>query len=198
MRNLLLALSICSAPAALTAQWRAALTFGTSATHGDARDDLSPAHPEIRAEGPATIALGIARDAGPWRVGIAVHRVNAGVAEVSASTAVTTRDALRAWGGALEVGHRLLGRLPGPTLHALVGAGIDRWAFQLDDGAPRWRTTGRGALEAAMPISAAWRAVIRGQATVGPSVFDEAELPDGFVQRTAIRTGVFFGIARRF
>lgn len=198
MRNLLLALSLCSAPTALAAQWRLALLAGTSSTRGDARDEMDPARPEIRATGPTTITLAVARDAGAWRVGIDVHRANADVAEVSATTAVTTRDALRAWGGALEVGRRLLGRTPGPTLHALIGAGIDRWAFQLDDAAPRWRTTGRGALEAAMPIGAAWRAVIRAQATVGPSVFDQGELPDGFVQRAAVRTGVILGIARRF
>lgn len=196
MRYLLLAL-LLSVPTTLPAQWRLALLTGSASSHGDARNDSDPAHPEIRADAPATLSVSFARERGPWRVGVELHHTSADLAEISDASAVTTRSVLKAWGAAIEWSRRIAGGGDASALSIAVGAGIDRWTFDLDESSPRWRATARGTIEAEMPISAAWRAVIRSQAAVGPSVFRPDELPDGFVQRMAVRIGLVVGVARR-
>jgi hypothetical protein len=196
VRYLLLVL-LLSFPTTLRAQWRIALLTGSASSHGDARNDSDPAHPEIRADAPATLSVALARERGPWRAGIELHHTSADLAEISAASAVTTRSVLKAWGAAIEWSRRIAGGGDAPALSVAVGAGIDRWTFDLDESSPRWRATARGTIEAEMPISAAWRAVIRGQAAVGPSVFKPDELPDGFVQRMAVRVGLVVGVSRR-
>jgi hypothetical protein len=195
VRYLLLLALLLSVPTSLRAQWRIALLAGSASSHGDARDDTDPAHPEIRADAPATISAALARERGPWRVAVELHHTSADLAEISAASAVTTRSVLKAWGAAIEWSRRIAGDGDTPALSVAVGAGIDRWTFDLDESSPRWRASARGAIEAEIPISAAWRAVIRSQAAVGPSVFKPDELPDGFVQRMAVRIGLVLGVA---
>lgn len=197
MRHLLLAFLLLSGSTRLHAQWRVALLTGTASSYGDARDDTDPAHPEIHAEGPATLTISLAHEHGPWRVGLELHHTSADLAEISASSAVTTRNVLKAWGTAVELTHRIAGRPGSSALHVSLGAGIDRWTFDLVESSPRWRASARGALAAELPINPAWSAVIRGQVTAGPSVFKPEELPEGFVQRTAFRLGLVVGVARR-
>ena len=197
MRHLLLIVLLFSGSATIHAQWRVALLTGTATSHGDSRDEIDPAHPEFHAEGPATLTVAFAREHGPWRVGLELHHTSADLAEVSMSSVVTTRDVLKAWGTAFEVAHRIAGHRRAPALNLSVAAGIDRWTFNLAESSPRWRASARGALEAELPINRSWSAVIRGEVTGGPSVFKAAELPEGFVRRTAIRPGLVLGIARR-
>jgi hypothetical protein len=197
VRHLLLALLLLAGPTTLHAQWRVTLLTGTASSYGDARDDTDPTHPEIHADAPATLAVSLVRDRGPWRVGLELHHTSADLAEISGSSAVTTRSVLKAWGLAFDLTHRLAGREGAPALFVSLGAGVDRWSFDLAESSPRWRATARGALDAELPINPAWGVVIRGQATAGPSVFKAEELPEGFVQRTAARVGVVFGVARR-
>ena len=197
MRPFLLALLLLPGWSALPAQWRVAVLSGTAASHGDARDEIDPAHPEIRADGPATVAVALTRERGSWRLGWELHRTSADLAEISASAGVSTRGVLTAWGAAFDLARRIAGRDEAPALHLLLGAGIDRWTFALSESAPRWRGTARGAVEAGLPINPAWSAVIRGQATAGPSVFTAAELPEGFAPRTALRIGIVLGVSRR-
>lgn len=197
MRHLLLAVLLLSGSTALHAQWRVAVLTGTASSHGDARDETDPAHPEIHAEAPATVGMSVADERGPWRVSLELHHISADLAEVSGSSAVTTRGALKAWGTALELAHRIIGRQGAASLFATLGAGIDRWTFDLDDGSPRWRAAARSALELELPINPMWSGILRSQATVGASVFKPEELPEGFVQQTAVRLGVVFGVARR-
>lgn len=195
MRHLLLCLLVCTASSALNAQWRVALLSGSATSHGDARDDVDPAHPEFHADHPATLTVAVARETGRWRVGVEGHHSTADLSEVSASAAVTTFGAFDAWGAGFEVGVRIAGQSSTPTLRAGVGLGGDRWSFA---GAPaRWRAAAHGALEADFPIGRRWSAVVRGEVTAGPSVFTTAELPEGFRQRAMWRTGFALGIARQ-
>jgi len=177
------------------AQWHVAALAGNAAAHGDARNDTDPAHPEFHADRPATIAIALARDAGAWRMSVEVRRSSADLSEVgNSAVVVSTRGAFDAWGAGVELGHRLAGRLPGPTLHAVVGGGADRW--RLEQSPARWRPSMRGAMEADLPLGKRWFAVLRGEATMGPSVFTAEELPEGFAQRRMWRTGVVLGVAR--
>jgi hypothetical protein len=194
----ILFLLLFSAPVTLPAQWRVTLFSGTASSHGDSRDDSDPAHPQIRADAPATLALSLTQQQGAWQGGLEFHHISADLGETSASTAVATRDVLKAWGAALEVSRRIAGEDGHPTFNAVAGAGVDRWTFDLGDDSPRWRLSARGALELAVPVTPAWSVVIRGQAIAGPSVFNPEDLPEGFVQLTALRVGLMLGVSRRF
>jgi hypothetical protein len=177
------------------AQWHIAALAGNAASHGDARNDIDPAHPEFHADRPITAAVALGRDLGAWRVSVELRRSSADLSEVgNSSVVVSTRGAFDAWGAGVEFGHRIAGRLPGPTLHAIAGAGADRWRLELSPA--RWRPSVRGAVEADLPIGKQWFGVVRGEATAGPSVFTAEELPEGFAQRRMWRTGVALGVAR--
>lgn len=195
VRYIMLAVLLFTGSAALTAQWRITVLSGSATSHGDARDNSDPAHPEFHADRPATLTVSLAREAGPWRVSVEGRHSTADLSEVSRAVAVTTFGAFEAWGAGLELGIRIAGHPSTPTLRAGVGLGGDRWSL---DGAPaRWRATARGALEAEFPVARGWSAVVRGEATVGPSVFMADELPEGFAQRNMWRSGIALGVARR-
>jgi len=179
------------------AQWRAMLLIGSATSRGDARAELDPQRPELRADRPGSITIGVAHDAGPWRLAIDLHRTSADLTEAGTSSSVTTPDLLKAWGAGVEVGRRIAGRSDAAVLMIVAGATYDRWTFDLTDNSPRSRAAARGALEADLPIGRRWSAVIRWQATVGPSVFNANELPDGFTSRTAIRSGIGLGLSVR-
>jgi hypothetical protein len=195
MRLLLLIVVACCTGHAASAQWSLSLRAGNAASHGDARNDTDPAHPEFHADRPATTTIALGRDLDAWRISAEVRRTTADLSEIgNSSVVVSTRGAFEAWGAGIEVGHRLAGRLPGATLHGSAGVGADHW--QLDLSAARWRPSVRGALEADFPIGQRWFVVLRGEAAAGPSVFTAEELPEGFAQRRMWRTGVALGIAR--
>ena len=195
MRQIMLAILLLTGSTTLAAQWRVAVLSGSATSHGDARDDSDPAHPEFHAERPATLAVTLARDAGRWRVSVEGRHSTADLSEVSHSVAVTTFGAFKAWGAGVELGVRIAGRPLAPELRAGLGVGGDRWS--LDGAGARWRATARGSLEADFPVARAWSAVVRGEATIGPSVFTAEELPEGFVQRKMWRIGIALGAARR-
>lgn len=197
MRILYCLLCLLTGPAALPAQWRVTLLSGTATSHGDARDDIDPAHPEIHAENPFSLALSLTRRTRAWRVGAEIHYLAADLAELSGSAAVSTRGVLKGWGTAAEIARRVAGRDGAPALHAVAGVAMDRWSFDLAESAPRWRVSIRGALEAEFPFGASWGAVIRGQVAGGPSFFEQEELPEGFAPRMAVRIGMLLGVSRR-
>lgn len=198
MRSLLLSIIVMAGSRSLTAQWQVALLHGSATSHGDARAEADPDHPELHAEGPSTWLLAFARDVGAWRIGADLHRTTADLAEVGGSSSVTTRSVLAAWGAGIEVGRRIAGHAGAATLQASAGVRVDRWTFDLVETAPRTRVAAQGALSAQLPIGVQWSAVIRGEVTHGPSVFIAEELPEGFSSRTATRLGMVLGVARRF
>lgn len=192
-RLLLLVLSIaCSRP--LAAQWRVAVLVGSAASHGDARNDSDPTHPEFHANRPGTATVALARDWGTWRVTLEARRTTADLAEVgTGAVVVSTRGAFEGWGAALEFGARLAGNASS-SWHAAAGIAADHWSFQL--GSARWRPSIRGALEGDFGIARGWTAIVRGEATIGPSIFTPSELPEGFERHRMWRTGFSMGVAR--
>ncbi|HEY4099275.1 MAG TPA: hypothetical protein VGM20_00200 [Gemmatimonadales bacterium] len=200
MRRALLLILLLALPGhtPLCAQWSATLLGGSITSRGDARDALDPDHPEIRADRLAVVTVAIGRTIGRWRVGLEGRHAGADLSEASAAAVVTTPGVLSAWGAGFEVATRIVGRAPRPSLEVALGAGADRWSFDLSDDSPRWRSTLRGALEASLPLGGRWDAVIRGEVTRSPSIFRTAELPEGFQSLTAWRRGVVLGIRRRW
>jgi hypothetical protein len=180
---------------ALNAQWRLAAMSASATSHGDARDDSDPSHPEFHADRPFTLTVALARDAGRWRLGVEGRHRTADLTEVSRTVAVTTFGAFEAWGVGLELGVRVAGQPSAAELRAGLGLGGDRW--NLEGASARWRATAAGSLEADLPVARNWHAVVRGEVTMRPSVFRAEELPEGFSRRTNWQTGIALGLARR-
>jgi hypothetical protein len=195
VQHILLTVLLLAGPTALTAQWRLAVLTCTATSHGDARDDSDPTHPEFHVDRPVTLTLALARDAGTWRVSLEGRRLTADLSEVSRSVAVTTFGAFEAWGAGIELGVRIAGHPSAAELRAGLGLGADRWS--LEGASARWRATTAGSLEADFAVARGWNAVVRGAVTIGPSVFSAEELPEGFARRTSWRTGIALGVARR-
>lgn len=181
---------------ALNAQWRLAAMSASATTHGDARNDTDPAHPEFHAERPVTLTVALARDGARWRLGAELRHRTADLSEVSRSVAVTTFGAFEAWGAGLELGVRLAGHPSATELRAGVGLGGDRWS--LEGATARWRATAEGSMEADFAVTQKWSALVRGEVTLRPSVFGSDELPEGFTRRATWWTGVALGVARRW
>jgi hypothetical protein len=190
-------LTMC-VPAALSAQWRLAITAGSSTVRGDARNDADADHPELRDDRPSTIRLAVGRDAGAWRVMAGLERTGADIAEASAATAIVTPDALHAWGASLEVGRRLLGHPEAARLYLLAGGQLARWTFDEVDASTRTRAAIQGAAEFDFPVGSRWSAVVRGELGTGESTFSADELPAGFAPVSRRRSGVSLGVAREW
>jgi hypothetical protein len=195
VRHILLVVLMLSGSTALHAQWRLAALSASAASHGDARDDTDPSHPEFHADRPFTLTVALARDAGRWRLGIEGRHRSADLSEVSHTVAVTTFGAFEAWGAGLELGVRVAGQPSAAELRAGLGLGGDRW--RLEGASARWRATAAGFLEADLPVTRNWNAVVRAELTTRPSVFRAEELPEGFSRRTNWEAGIALGLARR-
>jgi hypothetical protein len=194
VQHLFLAALIFAGSTALNAQWRLAALGASATSHGDARDDSDPSHPEFHADRPVTLTLALARNAGRWRLGVEGRHRTADLSEVSRSVAVTTFGAFEAWGAGLELGVRIAGQPSAAELRASLGIGGDRWS--LEGASARWRANAAGSLEADFAVARGWTAVVRGEVTLGPSLFRSEELPEGFSRRTNWRTGIALGVAR--
>lgn len=200
MHRLFLFTALMSVPIVhLDAQWYAALTGGRAGTVGHARstDDAPDSRAELLPWRPATLALRIGRDLSDWRVGIEARRTTSDLAARGEGTVLVTTNVADAWGAGVEVTRRLAGGAGRPALRAGVGVLAERWSFDLDGGDARWRLAAQGVLDAGVPLWRRWSGVIRAEAALGRSLFDEAELPVGYELRPAVRHGVAIGVALR-
>ncbi|MGH7593801.1 MAG: hypothetical protein ACRELE_08130, partial [Gemmatimonadales bacterium] len=83
MRHIMLSALLLAAPSALSAQWRIAALSGSTASHGDARNESDPDHPEFHADRPAALAVVVSREAGRWRMSVEGRHSTADLSEVS-------------------------------------------------------------------------------------------------------------------
>lgn len=184
-------------PAALSAQWRISLLGSSASTSAHASIDDASERIDVAPDRPNTIALGVSREMGVWRLGIAVHRTRSDLVLRGPETAIVTRGDLAAWGAGLEAGRRLLGGVGRPMLHAMLGVAHERWTFPVTGGDPRTLTTAHGALEASVPFSPRWSGLVRGEAALGGSLFDAEELPSGYGVRAGRQWGIGLGLGWR-
>lgn len=182
----------------LSAQWRLAISAGTAATSGHARDAADPEQAAILPDHPVSWLLALARQRGSWRVGIDGSRITSDLAIRGSSTSLVTRGALSAWGLGFEASRRLAGHAAAPSLWAGVGAVYERWSFDIAGGDARWRASGRASLQLDAPLSRRWSALVRGEALAGASLFRVEELPEGYTRRASQRAGLLLGVSRRW
>jgi hypothetical protein len=192
----LLLIVLLGCPAALAAQYRLGVVAGMGQSHGDSRRTATD-DAELRPDRPSLVAVTVVRAMAHWRLGAELHHVRADLAEVSSESVVSSRSALSATGVALDLGFRVAGHADAAALYASLGAGYDRWHFDLPDDQPRWRPSARGALELDFPLGSRWSGLVRSQASLGPSVFQADELPEGFDRKMELRTNVGVGVMVR-
>lgn len=184
-------------PAALPAQFHLTSRVGIADHTGHARDVTDEDEPTF---GPgvtrdASLAIGV--DRGPWRLGISVRRETADLVLAGHTSGIITRDALAAWQGGLELGRRIIGGLGAPSLHLLLGAGLTRWSFPGFDDPARNRLGGWLALDGALPLSRRFDGVLRLEILGSTSLFEEADLPEGYQSLVARRIGLSLGLRWR-
>lgn len=184
-------------PVVLPAQFHLTARAGIADHGGHARDVSDSDEPTF---GPgvtrdATLAIGV--DRGSWRLGIVLRRETPDLVLAGHTSGIITRDALAAWHGGLEVGRRVVGGPGVPTLHLIVGAGLTQWSFPGFDDPARHRLGAWLALDGALPLSARLDGVLRLEAQGGQSLFEEADLPEGYQSLAARRIGLSLGIRWR-
>ena len=189
--RLLLALLL---PAALPAQVHITTRVGIADHSGHARDLTDEDEPTF---GPgvtrdAALALGI--DRGPWRLAVTIRRETADLVLAGHTSGIITRDALAAWQGGLEIGRRLIGAPGAPSLHALVGIGVTQWSFPGFEDPARNRVGASLALDGALPMSRRIDGVLRLELLSGKSLFEDADLPEGYQSLAARRVGLSLGL----
>lgn len=200
MHRLILCAALASTPVLrVDAQWYTSLTGGRAGTAGHARsaDDVANGRTELMPWRPATVALRIGRELGNWRLGVEARRTTADLAVSGEATVLVTTNVVDAWGAGLEVTRRIAGDLGRPVLRAGVSIIAERWSFELDGGDARWRVAAQGVLDATVPLWRRLAGVIRAEAALGPSLFDNDELPSGYELRPAVRHGIAIGVALR-
>ena len=181
-----------------TAQWRLTLLHGTASVTGHSRDESTPDHLAFLPDRPHSDALAVSREFGGNRLALELRRTGADLALRGPGTTIVTRGALHAWGAAVGVARRLAGTSGRPTLRGGLSALLERWTFDLGDGAARWRVAGRGTLEVDLPIAGRWDGVLRGELTASPSVFTAEELPEGYVRKLGWSRGIEIGAGWRW
>jgi len=179
------------------AQWHLALLGGTATTQGDSRDTIAADRAEIRADRITVATLAIERAGDAWRFGAELRRLTGDLSEVTASASIDARGVVSAWGGAITLRRRIAAG-SGAALWALLGAGADRWSFDLSGSDPRWRLALHAALESEFPVGGDWSVLVRAGVTAGPSIFRDDEVAEGFTPRMALRPGYSLGLARRW
>lgn len=178
----------------LSAQRSVALVLltGNATGHASAADD--PDHPTITPDHPVTWGLSIEETHRSWRGALTVRHARADLGIRGTTSAVLTRAAIQSWGVAFEGGRRVAGSPETPTLHALLGAGLERNTFPVTGGDPRTVLATTLALEGAVPLSPRWHAVVRGEAVRTGGLFGADELPPGYAVRAGRRWALGVGV----
>jgi len=190
----LLAVCVLSA-APLAAQWSVGVELGQLACRGGSTDTSSSDLPNTLRPSPgATFALRVQRRFAGFGAGIALLYSQTGVGAENDETTVEIRNKMELLELAPEV-FVVLAR-PGAGGVFLLHAGvlIDRWSLESDE---RNRMAGLAAVSLDWPMAGRLSGTFRAGLAVGPSVFNEGEMPEGFERRATWRRSITAGILVR-
>jgi hypothetical protein len=171
----------------LTAHWAVAGHAGHAAAP---TDDQPSMHPGIGGE--VTAAIGFRR--GRWRTQLSVRSNSSDLVLVGDASGIITPGAVRDLALTLELGGVVAGAGGGPSLAILATLSRHRWSFPQFDDPTRTRWGGGLAVEASIPITGRWLGVVRAEAGMAGSLFEEAELPADFVRQRARRSALGVGV----
>lgn len=184
-------------PATLPAQWHLAVRTAVIDHAGHAFDALDAEEPTLGPADSRDIGVAVGLDRGRWRAAISVRTDRPDLQLVGGESGIITRGAFQNTDVGVEVGPRLLGRPGAPELHALAGVTVTRWSFpELQDPA-RNRLALTLATEGSLPLRGHLHGVLRLEGYLGASLFEDADLPEGYQARGARRLGLALGLRWR-
>ena len=181
-------------PAVLSAQFHLTSRLGVADHSGHARDVTDTDEPTFGPGVTRDVSLSIGVDRGRWRLGVTLRRETADLVLAGHTSGIITRDALAAWQGGVELGRRVVGGTGAPTVHLIAGAGLTRWSFPGFDDPARNRFGGWLALDGALPLSQRFDGVLRLELLSSTSLFEKADLPEGYQSLAARRIGLSLGL----
>ncbi len=199
MRSSLLMVLSLLCPPALAAQYQLAVLAGSAASHGNARSDIGPDHPELRPDNATAVAVAVRRWSGTLaRRRRAPPHHRRPFRNRSRHGGRHPRGARGMGWRRRSIGRRLAGAADAePASRRCSGAGRGPLAIRGDRRRqPMARRRAAPPLEADLPAGGRWLALIRGEVAVGPSLFDAGELPADFRATPAWRYGISLGVAR--
>lgn len=181
----------------LAAQRSISLLALTGNAAGHARAEADPDRPAITPDHPVGWEVAAVQDQRAWRAALRLRHVQADLAIRGTSSAVLTRAAVRSWSLGVDAGRRLVGAPEVPTVHALLGVAVERATFPVTGGDPRTVVVALAALEGAVPLTARWRVVWRGEVGRSGALFGANELPPGYAVRAGRRWNLGVGLGWR-
>lgn len=196
-RLAILLLLVVGTARAMPAQrsWSIGLAASHALVTGDATDRDDPADPSIRPFHPSGWTLSVAREAGPWRVDLAVRAIDADLAVGDRDVIVLARRGLSATAMSVDLSRRIAGDARGTALRVGASVAAERWTVG-GTGRTRLVLEAIGALDA--PLSARWAAEVRLAGGFGPSLFRAEDLPEGYRRSMERRITVALGVRRLF
>lgn len=189
----LAALSLATTP--LAAQWSVGAEIGLLACTGGASDTATSGTPNtLRPSQAGTYALRVQRRFGTFGAGMSFLRSSTGVGAENDETTVEAKGSMELLELAPEA-FVVLAR-PGAGGAVLLHAGVllDHWSLQSDG---RDRVAALAAVSLDWPMTGRWSGTFRAGLAVGPSVFNEAEIPDGFKRHSTWRRSITTGVQLR-
>jgi hypothetical protein len=187
---------LATAPARpLAAQWSVGAEIGLLACAGGATDTSASGNGNtLRPSTGTTYALRIARRFGRFGAGVSVLSMHAGAVAENDETLVELKGSIELLQVAPEMFVVLARPGTGGALLLHAGVQLDHWSVDSDG---RDRVAGLAALSLDWPMTGRIVGTFRGGLAVGPSVFKEEELPDGFQSRLSWRGTIAAGVLLR-
>jgi hypothetical protein len=179
----------------LAGQWSVSAEMGLLTCAGGATDtSVSGNGNTLRPSRSTTYGLRVQRRFGTFGVGVGLLHSNSGAGAENDESSVEVKNSMEVY----EVTPEFLVVIarPGAGGALLLHAGVvlDHWKLQSDG---RDRVAALAAISLDWPMTGRLSGTFRAGLAVGPSVFDEGEIPDGFERRATWRRSVAAGVLVR-
>lgn len=184
---------LLATPALASAQLSLTLRTGT-AVHGP--HAKAPSEEDRPGFGPASateFAGAVAWHGTGWRVAATASTHSPDLQLRGETAGILIVNGLRGRSFGVELGRDLVGNDAGARLTGVLGLSRDRWEpVEAAETFSRWR--GVAALEGGVPLRGKITAVVRAEAGLAGSLFDQDVLPEGYDRTTAWRRSLQVGV----
>jgi len=179
----------------LAAQWSVGVEIGLQACAG-AASDTSPSGNgnTVRPSQGTTYALRVQRRSGAFGAGVGVLYSRAGAEATNEESTVELKDRMELFELAPEFFVVVARPAAGGAVLLHAGVVVDRWSLETVD---RNRVAALAAVSLDWPMTDRLSGTFRAGLAVGPSVFEEEEVPNGFERRTTWRRSITAGMQVR-
>ena len=180
----------------LAAQWSVGVEIGTVAFGGSAFDTSDAVDPgTIRPSPGRAYGVSVQRLSGAFGVGLGVRYSSTGVGAEGSSVIVEEKGVLKVYEVAPEVLILLAKPGAGGALRLHLGPLLDIWSTSGEKD--RRRVAAQAAVSLDWPMTGRLAGTFRAGVAVGPSVWEESDLPDGYALRATWHRAFSAGISLR-